>query len=95
MLRELKSEPDQLDPGRGFDVFVTDDEIERGSRRRFRRSSWSGGRRRGRCTCTLLTRRPFVLFISHVQNANDIKLLGRAGDLIQHLSCGARGGSEG
>ena len=32
---------------------------------------------------------PFILLILHVQSARDIKLLGRASDLIQNLARGA------
>ena len=88
----LERKPNEFDVGRGLDVFVADDEIERGIW--FRRGR---GRRRcrgafdfGRLRCRLRARRSLVLLVSHVQRANDEKLLVRARDLIDHTARRAR-----
>src|SRR5438067_6161422 len=79
----LEGEPQHLDRGRDFDVLIANDEIER-SIAGLRRSFLLGWRRVR--FGSLLARRTFVLFIVHVQSANDKKLSGRAGDLIQDFS---------
>ena len=79
----LKGESQHLDRGRDFDVLIANDEIQRSIARLFRscrlgpRRVWFSG---------LFARRTFVLFIVHVQRANDEKLPTRTCDLIQDFS---------
>ena len=61
MSSALKSEPDEFDLHRGFDVLIPNDEIKRGIRGRFRGSGLGQRRARLRCLAWLVSRRPFVL----------------------------------
>src|SRR5437667_5197163 len=74
----LKGESQHLDRGRDFDVLVADDEIQR-SIAGLIRSCLLGGRRIW--FSDLFARRTFILFIVHVQSANDEKLSTRVGNL--------------
>src|SRR5947208_3393052 len=79
----LKDESQHLDRGRDFDVLVANNEIER-SVARLIRTCRLGARRI--CLGGLFARRTFILFIVHVQSADDKKLSTRAHDLIQDFS---------